>query len=138
MRVGLTLSLPRQPSAVARSRHILATLLSLTDVADDVRANLAVLISEACSNAVIHADPGSTVDIAISIDDDRCLLEVGNRGSTPDAAKLDADLPAPLTIGGRGLPLIAALSDTACFVAGPPDRVLLRITKHLGGVRAAS
>ncbi len=138
MRVGMTLSLPREPSTVARARHVLATLLSLTDVADDVRANLAVVISEACSNAVIHADPGSTVDITISIYDDVCLLEIGNRGGTPDAAKLTADLPAPLTIGGRGLPLIAALSDTATFVDGPPDRVLLRITKHLSKVRTAS
>ncbi|MGV9211033.1 ATP-binding protein [Micromonospora sp. RB23] len=133
----MTLSLPRQPSTVARARHILATLLSLTDVADDVRANLAVVISEACSNAVIHADPGSTVDIAIRIDDNVCVLEVGNRGRSPDAAKLDADLPAPLTIGGRGLPLIAALSDTATFVDGPPDQVLLRVTKHLSEVRTA-
>ncbi|MEU7926423.1 ATP-binding protein [Micromonospora sp. NPDC049801] len=133
----MTASLPRQPSAVARARHILATLLSLTDIGDDVRANLAVLISEACSNAVIHADPSGAVDLTISIDDDVCVLEVGNRGSTPDAAKLDADLPAPLTIGGRGLPLIAALSDVAAFVDGPPDQVLLRITKNLSGVRAA-
>ncbi|WP_433117447.1 ATP-binding protein [Micromonospora sp. CA-246542] len=137
MRVGMMVSLPRQPSAVARARHILATLLSLTDIGDDVRANLAVLISEACSNAVIHADPSSAVDLTISIDDDVCVIEVGNRGSTPDAAKLDADLPAPLTIGGRGLPLIAALSDAATFVDGPPDQVLLRITKNLSEVRAA-
>jgi serine/threonine-protein kinase RsbW len=137
MRVGMTLSLPRQPSTVARARHILATLLSLTDVGDDVRANLAVVISEACSNAVIHADPGSPVDVTISIDDDECVIEVGNQGRAPDAAKLDADLPAPLTIGGRGLPLIAALSDAATFVDGPPGQVLLRVTKHLSEVRAA-
>ncbi|MEU0547660.1 ATP-binding protein [Micromonospora sp. NPDC005979] len=133
----MTVSLPRQPSAVARARHILATLLSLTDIGDDVRANLAVAISEACSNAVIHADPSSDVDLTISIDDDVCVIEVGNRGSTPDAAKLDADLPAPLTIGGRGLPLIAALSDAATFVDGTPDQVLLRITKNLSEVRTA-
>ncbi|MFI5927032.1 ATP-binding protein [Micromonospora sp. NPDC051543] len=133
----MTVSLPRQPSAVARARHILATLLSLTDIGDEVRANLAVVISEACSNAVIHADPSSAVDLTISIDDDVCVIEVGNRGSTPAAAKLDADLPAPLTIGGRGLPLIAALSDAATFVDGPPDQVLLRITKNLGEVGTA-
>ena len=41
----------------------------------------------------------------------------------------------PLTVGGRGLPLIAALADTAGFVAGEPDRVLLRMEKHLTDVR---
>ncbi|MFF3865221.1 ATP-binding protein [Micromonospora sp. NPDC001898] len=127
----MTLSLPRQPSSVTRARHVLATLLSLTDAAEDCRGHLAVLITEACANAVMHADPDSTVDIAIVIDDGVCLLKVGNRGSTPEGAGLDAELPAPLTVGGRGLPLIAALADTAAFVAGPPDQVLLRITKNL-------
>ncbi|WP_433348392.1 ATP-binding protein [Micromonospora sp. CA-111912] len=127
----MTLSLPRQPSSVTRARHVLATLLSLTDAAEDSRGHLAVLITEACANAVIHADLDSVVDLAIVIDDEVCLLKVGNRGSTPDGAGLDAELPAPLTVGGRGLPLIAALSDTAAFVAGPPDQVLLHITKNL-------
>lgn len=137
MRVSMTLSLPRQPSSVTRARHVLTTLLSLTDAAEDSRGHLAVLITEACANAVMHGDPDSAVDITISIDDDACLLEVGNRGSTPNGAGLDAELPAPLTVGGRGLPLIAALADAAAFVAGPPDQVLLRITKHLTDVRTS-
>lgn len=135
MRVSMTLSLPRQPSSVTRARHVLATLLSLTDAHEDIGGHLAVLMSEACANAVIHADADSDVDITISIDDDVCLLEVGNHGRTPDGAGLDADLPAPLTIGGRGLPLITALADTATFVTGPPGQVLLRITKHLADER---
>ncbi|MBM0258287.1 ATP-binding protein [Micromonospora sp. 4G55] len=140
MRVSMTLSLPRQPSSVTRARHVLTTLLSLTDAAEDSRGHLAVLITEACANAVLHGHPDSAVDITIIIDDDDddvCLLEVGNRGSTPNGAGLDAELPAPLTVGGRGLPLIAALADTAAFVAGPPDHVLLRITKHLTDVRSS-
>ncbi|MFG1674079.1 ATP-binding protein [Micromonospora sp. NPDC049282] len=137
MRVSMTMSLPRQPSSATHARRILTTLLSLTDAGEDTRANLAVVISEACSNAVVHADPGTTVDITISIDDHICVLEVRNRGNTPDNTTLDAGLPAPLTIGGRGLPLIAALADTATFVTGPPNQVLLRITKHLTDVGAA-
>ncbi|WP_430503084.1 ATP-binding protein [Micromonospora trifolii] len=136
MRVTMTLSLPRQPTSVTRARHTLATLLSLTDATEDSRGHLAVLITEACANAVMHADLDSTVDITIIIDDQVCLLEVSNRGISPNGAgRLDVDLPAPLTVGGRGLPLIAALADTAAFVAGPPDQVLLRITKHLADPR---
>jgi serine/threonine-protein kinase RsbW len=134
----MTLSLPRQPSSVTRARHVLTTLLSLTDASEESRGHLAVLISEACANAVMHADPDSTVDITIVIDDHDCLIEVGNRGSNPDGAGLTADLPDPLTIGGRGLPLIAALADTAGFVAGHPGQVLLRITKHLTAVQPSA
>ncbi|MEU7999383.1 ATP-binding protein [Micromonospora sp. NPDC049060] len=137
MRVTTTFSLPRRPSSVTRARHVLATLLSLTDAAEDSRGHLAVLITEACTNAVLHADADSSVDITIVIDDDVCLLEIGNRGSIPAGAGLDAALPDPLTVGGRGLPLITALADTAAFVAGPSDQVLLRVTKHLTGVRTS-
>ncbi|MGK5519147.1 ATP-binding protein [Micromonospora sp. URMC 107] len=134
----MALSLPRQPSSVTRARHVLTTLLSLTDATEDARGHLAVLITESCANAVLHGRPDSVVDITIVIDDDACLLEVANRGSTPDGAGLDVGLPAPLTVGGRGLPLIAALADTAAFVAGPPDHVLLRITKRLTDTRPSA
>ncbi len=132
MHVTMTLSLPRQKSSVTRARHVLTTLLSLTDAGEESAGLLAVLISEACANAVMHAERDSTVEVTIVIDDHHCLIEVGNRGSAPDGARFDAGLPDPLTVGGRGLPLIAALSDTAAFVTEQPGHVLLRITKHLG------
>jgi serine/threonine-protein kinase RsbW len=135
MRLTMTLSLPRQPSSVTRARHVLTTLISLTDASEDSRGHLAVLISEACANAVMHADRNSTVDIRIVIDDHDCLIEVGNRGSKPDGAGLTTGLPDPLTVGGRGLPLIAALADTAAFLKEQPGRVLLRVTKHLHAVQ---
>jgi serine/threonine-protein kinase RsbW len=131
MRVTMTLSLPRQPSSVTRARHVLTTLLSLTDADSEVGGHLAVLISEACANAVVQAEHDSAVEVAIVIDDDNCLIEVGNRGSAPNGDGLTAQLPGPLTVGGRGLPLIAALADTAAFVDGQAGHVLLRMTKHL-------
>lgn len=131
MRLTMTLSLPRLPTSVTRARHVLATLLSLTDAGEEVRSHLAVLITEACANAVEHADTISTVDLAVEIDEHRCVLEVGNRGNSPEGGGLRAELPDPLTIGGRGLPLIAALADAATFTTGQPGQVLLRITKHL-------
>ena len=138
MRVTMALSLPRQTSSVTRARHVLTTLLSLTDVGEEARGHLAVLISEACANAVMHADHDSTVDVSVVIDGHDCLIEVGNRGSTPDGAVLVAALPDPLTVGGRGLPLIAALADTAAFLKQRPGHVLLRITKRLTAMPASA
>jgi len=74
---------------------VLSTLLSLTDAGEESRGHLAVLISEACANAVMHADPDSTVDITIVIDDRDCLIQVGNRGSNPDG-----DPTWPKQVGG--------------------------------------
>ena len=138
MRVTMTLSLPRQPPSVTRARQVLTVLLSLTDAGEQARSHLAVLISEACANAVMHADSDSTVDITIVIDGHDCALEVGNRGNNPDGVGLTANLPDPLTIGGRGLPLIAALADTAAFVPGHVGQVLLRITKRFTAVQPSA
>src|SRR4051812_24932396 len=116
MRVTMTLSLPRQPSSVTRARHVLTTLLSLTGAGEEVRGHLAVLISEACANAVVHAGRDSTVDVSIVIDARECMIDVANGGETPDGAALTGGLPGPLMVGGRGLPLIAALADKAAFI----------------------
>jgi serine/threonine-protein kinase RsbW len=43
MRVAVTMSLPRQPSSVARARNVLTTLLSLTDATEESRGHLAIL-----------------------------------------------------------------------------------------------
>lgn len=131
MLVTMTLSLPRHASSVTRARQVLTTLLSLTDAGEEPRGHLAVLISEACANAVTHGEGDGSVDVTIVIDDHECLIEVGNRGSTPDGSGLTAGLPDPLTVGGRGLPLIAALADTAAFLDEQPDHVRLRIIKNL-------
>jgi serine/threonine-protein kinase RsbW len=130
MHVTLTLSLPRQASSVSHARRALTTLLDLTDAGEECRGHLAVLISEACANAVMHADNDSTIDLTVIIDDQHCLIEVGNCGSTPEDGGLTAELPDPLTVGGRGLPLIAALADSATFVRDRIGHVLLRMTKQ--------
>ncbi len=133
MRVAMTMSLPRQPTSVTRARYVLTTLLGLTDATTESRGHLAILVTEACANAVTHAVAGSTIDVAITIDDHRCTLEVGNAGVNRHGPHVTAGLPDPLTAGGRGLPLIAAFSDTAAFVDTPHGHVLLRITKELPG-----
>jgi serine/threonine-protein kinase RsbW len=137
MRLAMTMSLPRQPASATRARNILDTLLNVTDAADECRSHLAILITEACANAVTHA-PAGTVDVTITIDDHLCLLEVGHRGTHPNGVIIAAELPEPLTVHGRGLPLIAALADTAAFVPAPPGRVLLRMTKRLASPPAAT
>jgi serine/threonine-protein kinase RsbW len=133
MRVAMTMSLPRQPTSVTRARNVLTTLLSLTDATEESRGHLAILVTEACANAVTHAAASSTIDVAITIDDHRCTLLVGNAGANRHGPRITAGLPDPLTAGGRGLPLIAALADTAAFVPTPHGQVLLRMTKELPG-----
>lgn len=130
MRLAMTLSLPQHPSSITCAREVLINLLRLTDGTEEGCHAVAVLITEASANAVIHGDAGSMLDLTITIEDDLCVLDVGNFG-TLDGATLAIEPPDPTRLTGRGLLLIAALSDTAAFVPAPPGRVLLRMTRHL-------
>jgi serine/threonine-protein kinase RsbW len=131
MRLTMTVSLPQQPSSLGEARHLLAVLLSLTTADDRARDDLAVLVTEACANVVQHGDAGTSIDLHIAIASGTCVLEVGNRGRVPDGGRLPTRSPDPAQMNGRGLPLIAAISDSAQFVASTPGYVLLRMTLRL-------
>jgi serine/threonine-protein kinase RsbW len=126
----MTLSLPRHPSTVVCARGALNVLLALTGTTDECRDELAVIITEACANAVEHSVAGSAVDISVVVKDGECVLEVGNRGDAV-GAKVIRQLPDPLDLGGRGLPVMVAFADTVAFAPAAPGHVLLRVTKHL-------
>lgn len=131
MRLTMTTSLPQQPSSLGEARRILAVLLSLTAAEEQARDHLAVVLTEACANVVQHGDLGCTIDLHVVIESGTCVLEVGNRGRRPDGAPLPSRPPDPAQLHGRGLPLIASLSDSAQFVPATPGYVLLRITVRL-------
>lgn len=130
MNLTMTLSLPRHTSTVACSRAVLTMLLSLAGTTAECRDELAVIMTEACTNAVVHSAPDSGVDISVVIEDGHCVLEIGNQGATA-GVKITRQLGDPLRIGGRGLPLMATLADTVAFLPSAPGHVRLRVTKRL-------
>ena len=120
----------RRSIRAALSVGAVSILLSVAETTDECRDELAVIISEACTNAVVHSVPDTAVDLCVTLEDRQCILEIGNQGETVGGgiARLPAD---PLGIGGRGLPLMATLADSMAFVPAAPGHVLLRLTKRL-------
>jgi serine/threonine-protein kinase RsbW len=84
-REQMALSLPRHPSTVAYARGILSVLLTSAGTTDDRRDELAVIITEACTNAIVHSTPDSPVDIRVNLGDGECTLDVGNQGDAINA-----------------------------------------------------
>lgn len=104
---SLELELPadtRAPSVVRRAVEPIALGLS-----DEVRFNLRLLVSELVANSVRHAglDRAGTVRVRARLEPDRLHVEVHDGGGfdwrAPEPHVIDAE-------GGRGLPLVAALS----------------------------
>src|SRR4249919_375135 len=95
-------------------RHALRGLLSGLDVADDVIADIALAVTEACTNAVVHAYPNGDGTITVTASHVDGELEVAVRdhggGMSPRV-----DTPGL----GVGLPVIAAIARSV--VIGSPD-----------------
>ncbi|MEV7177503.1 ATP-binding protein [Kitasatospora sp. NPDC093679] len=106
--IAADLTLPRVPQAVTRARHTVTALVADCTVADDAR----LLISEAVANAVEHT-AGPAVRIRISHDSrsGELLCHVRDFSRTVPRHEPTA-APDGEAEGGRGLHLIAALSES--------------------------
>jgi anti-sigma regulatory factor (Ser/Thr protein kinase) len=100
--------LAARPEAVAEARREVTGL----PLPEEARGRLALLVSELVTNAVIHADaaPGDPVRLEITMRAGRARIAVHDCGRGFDA-RPSGDLD-PLAVGGQGLVLVAALSDT--------------------------
>ena len=111
--------LPRDAVSVPVSRQVLDSCLETLGVAPDTRADIALALSEACANVVLHAGPGEQYEVQVSTRDRRCVIEVvntGGRDGEPAPASVVgaflADDPVPVTAEhGRGLQIIDAVAD---------------------------
>ncbi|MCX4828319.1 ATP-binding protein [Streptomyces sp. NBC_00006] len=96
-----------RPESVGLAREFADTALKgwgRADRADDVR----LCVSELATNAVVHGSaPGNGFLLRLDIDDDVVRVEVHDSRRRQPAVRE----PADMDVSGRGLMLVAALSD---------------------------
>ncbi|MFF7240591.1 ATP-binding protein [Streptomyces collinus] len=115
--------LPALPPAVGTARRVVRDLLTVWGVAETVRDDAALVLSELVTNALVHA-AGEHVVCRVRSTADRVRLEIEdqNRGrALPFPRK-----PGPDDQNGRGLFLVAALSDDwgVTLAPGRPARIV--------------
>jgi DNA-binding response OmpR family regulator/serine phosphatase RsbU (regulator of sigma subunit)/anti-sigma regulatory factor (Ser/Thr protein kinase) len=97
---------PALPNQVTAARHTLSAWLTSRGTADDLRRELEIAFTEACTNAVLHGYPGGegTVVAQLRLDRDELTIRVSDSGGWTEPRR-------PRTEGGLGLGLIRALMD---------------------------
>jgi serine/threonine-protein kinase RsbW len=124
------LSVPRLAASVSRLRGLLDAQLAARAVSRQCREDLAIIITEASTNAVRHGHGDDPIEVDIALDEDQCVLEIGNLDGDLDESKLRAELPSAVADGGRGLPLIRTLSDAVRILRPRPGWVRIQIVKR--------
>jgi serine/threonine-protein kinase RsbW len=118
MRIKVLLALPRDAASVPLVRHTVTAALRDAGVVEDCVAEVQVAVSEACTNAYHHASHGDGFEVLLEIGDDAITIDVTDEGSGFDPRAAVPTMPMPSAIGGRGLGLMTALTDTAVFDTG--------------------
>ncbi|MBO0775094.1 MAG: ATP-binding protein [Actinobacteria bacterium] len=108
MEIKLVLYLPREAASVPVSRQVLDSCLERLGVAPDTRTDIALALSEACANVIMHAGPGDAYEVTARATDGRCVIEVVNTGD--GAITPGGQVPATAE-HGRGLTVIGAVTE---------------------------
>ena len=126
----LAFSLPRDRLSVPLTRRVLDAALAVLEITGECRHDISLAIGEACANAVEHADQGAQYQVSVTINDDKCVIDVIDEGSGVDPAAIPVEA-GPEDEAGRGLRIIRALADAVEVRRRQPRGASLRIVKLL-------
>ena len=155
MEIQMALYLPRDAVSVPVSRQVLDRCLETLGVTPDTRGDIALALSEACANVILHAGPGEEYEVRVSTRNCQCAIEVVNTGrpdgepspdgigpvtmkdgrapggERPDRFPLADESPAGLAEHGRGLKIIDAVVDNVQLTGDERRGTTLHFEKKL-------
>ena len=127
----MVLFMPRDAASVPITRQVLDSCLETLGVTDDTRTDIALALSEACANVVLHAEMEQEYEVMARAAEGRCVIEVANGGDGTVPAVPPSD-PVPLTAeAGRGDKLAGQAGRHAVGTARGP--VLVQALGHAHG-----
>ncbi len=107
------LVVPGRSASLTPSRHFVRSHVG-ADVADDRAADIVLVASELVSNAIEH---GSGGDITIRVERDDDTVELVVASMSPSLPMLRTEPAAADALRGRGLQIVATLSDAVAIEA---------------------
>jgi serine/threonine-protein kinase RsbW len=130
MRMKIAFWLPRTPGSVTIARSTLDRIFRSFGVRADCRAEIALAVSEACSNAVRHGIGTPRYEVAAESEDSECTITVNDDG--PGMPELPPrDMPPPTSASGRGFALMRLSVDRVEVRRRRSGGVSVRLFKHL-------
>jgi serine/threonine-protein kinase RsbW len=131
VKLHFELCLPQESETVGLIRHVLADALVTFGVTQECVDDVALALSEACTNVVEHADDDDEYEVHLDVDGAECSIRVMNTADGVDAASLEGVLPDPTSVRGRGVAIMKAVMDRVDVVSEPETGTMVRLVKQL-------
>jgi serine/threonine-protein kinase RsbW len=133
----VALFMPRDAASVPISRQVLDSCLETLGVTAETRTDIALALSEACSNVVLHAGAGEKYEVLARARDGRCVIEVVNEGNGTVAVAPPTEPVALTAEHGRGLKIIDAVTDNLRLTGNGRAGTTVHFEKSLDWVPGA-
>ena len=130
-RLRLAFTVPRAVTTLPTVRSLLDAALTLVGAAEGCRGELAVALTEACTNAIVHAYGSAGYTVGVTLSGGTCVIDVRDTGVGLDPLAHDDDVPDRLTDGGRGLLLMRRCTDTLELRPVRPHGLAVRMRREL-------
>jgi serine/threonine-protein kinase RsbW len=131
MQIIIALLLPRDEQTIPVSRHIAANAMVEIGVAQDSTHDIAVALTEACTNVLKHSGPGDEYEVSLEVDEDQCVIRVVDIGRGFDPQSLGFAHAQSSAEEGRGIELMRTLVDQVRFISKPEAGTIVRLEKTL-------
>ena len=127
MKLVVDLTLPTEARVITRTRRVVAGYLDDLGIDPEVRDDVALAIAEACTNVMLHAFPGRSMEcfrLSAEVDGGEVRLVIEDTGiGLPSERVSAADEVIDLTAtSGRGLHMIRELMTDVEVETGPDAR----------------
>ncbi|WP_326822426.1 ATP-binding protein [Streptosporangium sp. NBC_01756] len=136
MEATIALRLPRDAASVPVIRQLLDASLGALGVEPQIREDIQLMLSEACSNVIQHATPSDDYMVRTELSQDRCVIKVVDAGNGFDFAGARPSPPST-SEHGRGLLIMKALADDIRFVNRHERGSIVCLEKKLRFVKNA-
>jgi serine/threonine-protein kinase RsbW len=130
MDLTYSLCLPRDSASVPLVRHICRATLQALGVDPACVEDIGLAVTEACSNVLRHAWGQDEYDVAVTVTESTCTIEVRDKGDGSPHHTSGGDWLTGVPEGGRGIYLMKALVDELKFTS-LSDGTVVTLTKSL-------
>jgi serine/threonine-protein kinase RsbW len=133
MQLLFMLTLPRDAASVPIVRRLCRSSFGSLGVADECVTELELLLAEACTNVLKHADTGDDqYEVEVRTNGLECDIRVRDAGRRFDDEAVGRHAASTSAEGGRGIHLMRVLCDRLQFVSEDSGTVVhLRKTLEL-------
>ena len=99
-------------------------------IADCIQ-DIAVALTEACTNVLKHSGPGDEFEVSLELDDDGCVIRVVDTGRGFESDALGVGHADRSAEQGRGIEMMRAFVDSVKFISKPEAGTIVHLEKAL-------